>query len=287
MTPTPNHDGPWVDLHLHSSFSDGADPPEQVVARAHGCEISAIALTDHDTTAGVERARFAAEGAGLGFLAGVEISAAFKEREIHVVGLGIDVGTPELGVLLNTLSEMRQRRLDAILQALRRMGLALDGEQVMSKDMHAQPGRMHVAKALHHMGAATTVQNAFDRYLNPGCPAYVPKQLSHAEEAIAAIHKAHGLAFLAHPGLGRWSPGRVNTLLALPFDGIEAWHVSHTPDMTRQFIAMAKKRALLLAGGSDCHGSIKGDAPTMGRVKVPYACYATIVERLKEPISND
>ena len=286
MTPRPDEDGAWVDLHLHSSCSDGADPPEQVVARARAFEISAIALTDHDTIAGVERARNAAEAIGLGFLPGVEISAEFKGREIHVVGLGVDVASPVLGDLLHVLSEMRRRRLTAILDALQRMNLSLDVEQVLDSNIHVQPGRMHVAKALRHMGAATSVQNAFDRYLNPGCPAHVPKQLPPAEEVIAATHQARGLAFLAHPGLGRWSPGRVNALLALPFDGIEAWHVSHTPDMVRQFSAMAGKRSLLVAGGSDCHGGIKGEAPTMGRVKVPHDCYATIVKRLKECFSE-
>lgn len=281
MTNKEHDKAPWVDLHLHSLCSDGADSPERLVARAASLGLQALALTDHDTTAGVTAARRAAAKHGLGFLSGIEISAEFKGREMHVVGLGIDIAEKALEELLSTLAAMRRQRTHEILDRLHRIGLTLDPGLIMNRDTAMTLGRMHIAVRLYEMGAAKTVQGAFDRFLNPGRPAHVPKRLPPAVQAIATVQAAGGLAFLAHPGLGNWRRRRVEALLELPFDGLEAWHISHTPYMTRTFMEMAEARALLVSGGSDCHGGIKGDKPTLGLVRVPYACYADIVERLE------
>ena len=139
-------------------------------------------------------------------------------------------------------------------------------------------GRMHVAVALHEMGKTATVQRAFDRYLNRGCPAYVPKQLPEATKAIEAIHASGGLAFIAHPGLGHWMMKQLPQLLELPFDGLEAWHPSHNASISKEIIAVAKDHNLLLSGGSDCHGNVKGEGISLGRIKTPVACFHRILE---------
>ena len=268
----------WVDLHLHSNHSDGTESPEQLVARVAAAGATAMALTDHDTVAGVAAAREAAMAAGIGFLDGVEISAVFEGREMHVVGLNVSIQAEPLTQLLGELADMRRNRMDAIHAKLRRVGIVVPH----APDMQA-PGRMHVATALRDMGKAATVQQAFDRYLNSGGPAYVPKELPDVSRVIAAIHAAEGLAFIAHPGLGHWAMKRLERLLALPFDGLEAWHPSHTPAVTNRFLAVAQQRDLLVSGGSDCHGNVKGEGCTLGRVKTP-ACHYHRINAARQPM---
>lgn len=271
----------WVDLHLHSACSDGRESPEALVKRAASLGASAIALTDHDTVEGVSVAQQAATAAGLQFLPGVEISAHFDGKEMHVVGLGINIKTPTLEKLLKQLVQMRHERQNAILKRLQDKGITLETLTDPKNTPLGSEGRMHVAVALHEMGKATSVQNAFDRYLNRGCPAYVPKELPDAIQAIEAIHAANGLAFIAHPGLGHWMLKKIPQMLTLPFDGLEAWHPSHTIHQTNQIRVVAQKRNLLLSGGSDCHGNVKGEGTTLGHIKTPIHYFHRIVESLQ------
>jgi predicted metal-dependent phosphoesterase TrpH len=266
----------WVDLHLHSSCSDGTETPEKLVARAAGVEVSAIALTDHDTVEGVCAAQQAAKSVGLAFLTGVEISCSFDGREIHVVGLGIHTESPELKTLLESLAAMRRNRVDTIVRLLHNRGIVCETPDGQTGSM----GRMHVAVALYEMGKASSVQNAFDRYLNRGCPAYVPKQLPDVAQVVDVIHASNGLAFIAHPGLGHWIIKQLPRLLLQPFDGLEAWHPSHDKFLTNDIIALAESHKLLLSGGSDCHGNVKGDGVNLGRIRTPLSCFERIREVL-------
>jgi 3',5'-nucleoside bisphosphate phosphatase len=267
----------FVDLHLHTCCSDGSDTPEDVVARAVDAGAAAIALTDHDTVAGVARGRAAAHEAGLGFLAATEISTRFSGREIHVLALGIDIENDALLKALANLCEARKRRGQDILQQLSEVGIALPDTLLADNDTAL--GRMHIARAMTEAGHVKKPQEAFDRYLNSGRAAFVPKYAMPTAEAIDAIHGAGGLAFVAHPGLGKTTRKLLPKLLLLPFDGIEAYHISHTPGRVEEFLALAKERGLLVSGGSDCHGTIK-DKPLLGRVHTPVAVYQAIVERL-------
>ena len=271
----------WVDLHLHSACSDGAETPEQLAARAAATGAEAIALTDHDAVTGVAAAQQAASAAGIGFLSGVEISACYEQRELHVVGLGINTEAQPLQELLRELAEMRRNRIHTIQERLRAMGIVLEKIEGETETNNNTLGRMHVAVALRNMGKAASVQKAFERYLNRGCPAYVPKQLPTAERAIEAIHAAAGRAFIAHPGLGDWMLKRIEALLTLPFDGMEAWHPSHNSAITRHIISIAERRNLLISGGSDCHGNVKGDGVTLGYVKTPAHYFYRITEALE------
>jgi len=271
----------FVDLHLHTCHSDGSDTPEAVVARAVAAGAAAIALTDHDTVAGVVAGRRAAGEAGMGFLTGTEISTWFEGREIHVLGLGINVENRALLAALDDLCDARRNRGRAILARLAVLGMQLPDSVVASAGESS--GRMQIAQALAAAGHVKKPQEAFDRYLNGGKPAFVPKRSMPIAEAVDLIHGAGGLAFLAHPGLGKTVRKLLPKLLLLPFDGIEAYHISHTPGRVAEFTDLAQERGLLVTGGSDCHGSVKGK-PLLGKVQTPLAAYDAICARLRNTL---
>lgn len=270
----------WADFHLHSTCSDGADPPQDVAARVAAAGARAFSLTDHDTTAGNDAAATAAAQLGLQFIPGVEISAAFERMEVHITALGIDPANADLAEALARLRDARARRGAAMVEKLRGLGIDLGevGGQGHGLDGHSA-GRMHIATALAAQGVVRRPQDAFDKFLSPGKPAYVPREKLAAAQAIDLVHGAGGLAFVAHPGLNNGLRKALPQLLMLPFDGIEAYHISHTPGRTHEFCELADARGLLVSGGSDCHGDIKGSR-VMGRVRMPWRHAELLLERL-------
>jgi predicted metal-dependent phosphoesterase TrpH len=271
---------PYADLHLHTTHSDGAQPPATMVARAVELGVSAMAITDHDTTSGVAEAREAALQAGLLFFAGVEISAQYHDVEVHVLGYGVGVDHPHLVQTLAGLRDGRRQRIERMVALLADCGVDVR-EQLAAIEAGPTIGRMHLAKAIHALGTVATVQEAFDRFLNPGRPAFAPLAAAPAAEAVDVIHAAGGLAFIAHPGLRRHTRRLVPELLTLPFDGLEAYHTSHSPGRTEEYVQLARERGLLVCGGSDCHGGIKGQWE-MGRVQMPLQHAEAIARRLAD-----
>lgn len=267
----------FVDLHLHSHYSDGSDAPARIVERAVEVGARAIAITDHDTIDGVGEGRAAAAQAGIGFLPGTEISTHYQHREIHVLGLGIDPDHPELLTRLRNLCAARRNRGAAILQKLQELGYHLPDLATQAET--GAFGRMHIARAMTDAGHVKKPQEAFDRFMNAGRPAFIPKETMPLGEAIDLIHAARGLAFVAHPGLGKTTRKLLPELLAFPFDGIEVWHVSHGPGRIEEFGQLAQARGLLATGGSDCHGTIKGKA-LLGTVHTPTRVYQDILQAL-------
>lgn len=270
----------FVDLHLHSVYSDGSDTPARIAERAVEAGASAIALTDHDTTAGVAGGRAAAAALGLGYLSGTEISTHYKHREIHVLGLGVDERHGPLTAALDALCVSRRNRGALILERLRALGYDLPALAASAAVSEGAFGRMHIARALADAGHVRKPQEAFDRFMNAGCPAHVPKETMPLADAVDLIHGAGGLAFVAHPGLGKSTRKLLPELLSFPFDGIEAYHVSHSPGRVEEFATLARERGLLISGGSDCHGTIKGKA-LLGTVRTPLAVYEAILAGLR------
>lgn len=266
---------PRVDLHTHSHYSDGEHPPRRVAELAAEAGLTACALTDHDCLDGLPEFLAAAEG--FEPLAGVEISARQDGHDVHVLGYFLDPAHEELRRKLQELAETRRERTAAMLERLRQVGVDLDPEEVARDAGPGTIGRPHLAHALVRQGRASTVAEAFRKYLRPGTPGYVPKAGPSPAEAIAWIHGAGGAAVLAHPGLlkrRRWIPEMAEAGL----DGLEVWHPKHEPGHNRRFLDLARELDLVATGGSDYHGRRVGDA-RVGQEPVPEETVALLRER--------
>lgn len=256
----------FVDLHTHSTASDGARSPRDVASAARAAGLAAFALTDHDTIAGLADARAAGAEVGIRLVAGVELSAVEGELETHILGLHLSDLT-ELEHRLVTLREMRVNRATRIVERLNVLGVGVTFDAVLQQAAGGAVGRPHVARALIAGGWAGDFREAFDRYLGNGKPAFVPKEHLPLAEAIGIIHRAGGLAVLAHPGqLG--TRERIAALVSAGLDGLEVLHPGHNWDDSQRLDALAVEFDLVRSGGSDWHGAPDG-ARALGMMRVP------------------
>lgn len=246
----------FVDLHMHSTASDGARMPADVVAAASRAGLMAIALTDHDTVAGVSDAARAGETAGVRVIAGVELSATEGAVETHLLGLHLS-RIEELERHLVRFRDARRTRAELIVERLNSVGIPVTMSAVEGQAAGGAIGRPHVARALVAGGWVADHRDAFDRYLGAGRPGYVGKPRLDVAEAIRLVHEAGGLAVLAHPGPDG-TRERVEQLAALGLDGIEVRHPGHTPDEIARLGVLADELGLVPSGGSDWHGAPNG-----------------------------
>ncbi|MEO6079796.1 MAG: PHP domain-containing protein [Steroidobacteraceae bacterium] len=247
-----------IDLHTHSNYSDGTVAPAALVALAATRQVKVLALTDHDTTAGLAEAGSAAFEAGIDFINGVEITAGWRGQELHVVGLGIDPYDPVLVSHLAHLVRLRRSRVAAIGERLRRSSSFRDTDPTAGVlDSPAVPTRTHVARAIVAMGLAKSTQDAFDRWLGRGCKGHVPQEWPDLASAIAAIRTAGGHAVLAHPHRYRLSSGALGNLCTEFKDcGGSALEVSLpglSPNDAARLARLARQHALAGSAGSDFH----------------------------------
>lgn len=265
----------FVDLHVHSSFSDGTYGPERIAELGKQLGLRALALTDHDTVDGCELLANACAKLELEFVPATELTTNYNDIEVHILGYFIDTGNGALRAALTAAQTARKNRVGQMVQKLNRLGLRLAAESIYGLGQCSSLGRPHVARALVQAGLCASYDDAFERYLGKNKPAWVPNHKMPACEAIALIHAAGGVAVVAHPGLNG-ADSTIPSLIKAGLDGIECYHTKHNPAQTTRYLRLAACHGLLVTGGSDCHGDIKGK-PLIGTVKVAY----TLVEQLK------
>jgi 3',5'-nucleoside bisphosphate phosphatase len=248
-----------VDLHLHTTCSDGIHSPAGVVALAHAAGVAVLAITDHDTMAGVAEAQRAALELGVRVIPGVEVSVEFDRQDIHVLAYFPDSTNGGLQTLLCDLRRARQRRLDRMLGRLRQLGLPLRRSDVMAQAPPSGPvGRPHLAQALVARGWVENYNDAFRYYLASEAPAYLPNHTPEPEEVLSVLRQAGGIPVLAHPSCYQ---GRavLDRFLSAGIMGLEVYHPRNDPAEVEFLKKEAERRGLLITGGSDYHGNGRGD----------------------------
>jgi predicted metal-dependent phosphoesterase TrpH len=278
-----------IDLHVHTNFSDGTLSPEKVVQRAKFRGLTAIAITDHDTLAGIAEAMTEGKNAGIEIVPGVEISALEEHGNLHILGYFIDPEDKELGNALEFLRNGRKERIPRMLRKLAAHDMPITLEEIEREAPGGVPGRPHVANVMIYHGYVRSIPEAFEKYLRKGAPAYEDKVKLPPDQAIAAIRKAGGIPVLAHPfsleeGNADKLLTRVEMLKHLGLMGIEAYYPSHTKEQTRTYMEIAEKLDLCVTGGTDFHGANKPDTE-LGRISnggpLPYALLEGLKNRLK------
>jgi 3',5'-nucleoside bisphosphate phosphatase len=258
----------FADLHLHTQFSDGTFTPEELVLRAQNAGLACIALTDHDTVEGCARAAAACAVVSMDFIPGSELTAEHEDTEVHILGYFLDTANQNLLEKIAKFQSVRQSRIHEMVAALNKLGIPLKAEAVFELANCKSPGRPHVARALVKGKLIGSLDEAFERYLKKGRPAWVPKTKMSALESVELIHSAGGLAVMAHPGLNR-TDDIIPALVEAGLDGIECFHTKHSTVMSERYLEIAEKYDLLVTGGSDCHGFSK-KAPLIGTVRLPF-----------------
>lgn len=280
----------YIDLHTHSTISDGTVSPTDVVRLAQVKNLRALALTDHDTIGGLEEAVEAAKNVpDFELIPGIEISAEYAEGTIHMLGFYIDRHDPTLLKRLEVLQKAREDRNPKIIRKLQELGLEITEDEVAKIAGTGVVGRPHIATALVNRGYVKNVKQAFDKYLKKNGKAYVDKERFSQHDSIEMIHNAGGVAVLAHPKYVQG--GRLDNVEALirsladkGLDGLEVYYGSHNKKEVKWFKELADKYGLIATGGSDFHGSSKPDIEVgtgMGNLKIPYE----IVPKLKEKVA--
>lgn len=253
------------DLHTHSTYSDGSLKPQELVRKAIKSGLDGIALTDHDTVSGIEKAIAESKKHQFTFLPGIELTTDFGEVEVHILGYNLDYLNPALILKLNTILESRKERARLIIKKLNKAGIPLSWENVKADSTSGFVGRAHIYRALQSSGLIASGHNreAFNYYLGKNGIAYVPHREIDTFEAIALIREAGGIPVLAHPG--RMADDRlIARLVDNGLGGIEVYYPTHTTEQAERYLKLAEKYKLTITGGSDYHGAFSqtklGDA---------------------------
>lgn len=273
-----------IDLHVHSTESDGTFTPEELITEAVNTGLSAIALTDHDTVSGVEKAQKAAIGQPIELVPGIELSTNYNGKEIHIVGLYIDIYNERLLKETAAYRACRDGRNEKMVEALQKEGFAITMKELVAENPDCVITRGNIARFLYGHGMISSTQEAFEKYIGDGCKCYVGRFKVSAQEAVSLIKEAGGIAILAHPLLYHLSHAKlmelVTELKAAGLDGIEAIYSTYTAGEEAHLKQFAEENGLLVSGGSDFHGTTKPSirlGTGRGHLFVPYS----VLEKIK------
>ncbi len=242
-----------IDLHVHTTASDGLLEPAALVKAVSDAHVQVFSVTDHDTVDALPEVETLASAAGLVLVSGIELSAYWRKNEVHILGYFLDPQDGGLLAFLQQMREDRRTRLQAMLTRLWALGLKVDRDDVMALARNGNVGRPHLARILVQHGFVLSTDEAFERYLAEGRPAYVPRPNVDVRDAIRVIHGAGGVASLAHPGLHNRDDA-IPDLLTAGLDAVEVYHAKHLPGQTSRYRKLAERHRLLVTGGSDFHG---------------------------------
>ena len=268
-----------IDLHTHTTASDGRCTPAELVTRAAAAGIRVLSVTDHDTVAGCGPAAAACAAVGIDFVPGIEVTAVYEETDVHTLGYFIDIASPPFAAFL---SEQRRQRIDRareMIDRLRGFGIVLDWRAILQPaldDPTQAVGRPWLARAMVSAGHVTTTNEAFDRWLARGRPAFVPRAAAAPADVINRIHDAGGIASIAHPGLLKrddWLPRFVGA----GADAIEAYHTDHDAPTTARYTALAGSLGVAVSGGSDYHADQSHGGVMLGGTLLPPQEYERLV----------
>jgi len=278
-----------VDLHLHTTVSDGALRPEELVRAASIAGIQVMAVTDHDSVDGIRDAERAASDLSIQVIPGIEVSASLDGDDVHVLGYFLDPDDRVLREALSRLQEGRVAQARSMVERLAELGWPLDWDRVMAIAQGGSIGRPHIARALIERGYVGSVDEAFSRFLRRGGPGYVEGQKLLPQEAVSLIKEAGGVPSLAHPIIVGASDYRLDLDRLLPvmveagLEGIEAYYKGYTPEVTAFLFGLASRYRLVPTGGSDFHGGgVVADAE-LGAVEVPWETVERLRGRQRRP----
>lgn len=267
-----------IDLHAHTNASDGQFTPSELVR--HARDFNILAITDHDTTAGVDEAWIAAAAQGTPqIIPGIELSAQDPSGDVHMLGYFINIHNADFQASLESFRDARYSRGQRIVEKLAALGVPVDWERVTAIAEGGAVGRPHIARALVEAGHVATVKEAFERFIANDAPAYVSRPRLTPEEAINLIHSAGGAAVLAHPGVLVDYDAMVTRLVPAGLDGVEVVHPSNTEEVRANLRGLAKRYDLIMTGGSDFHGPAIKPTITLGCVTPPEGAVAALRAR--------
>jgi predicted metal-dependent phosphoesterase TrpH len=279
-----------IDLHIHSTASDGSFTPAEILDHAQKLNLAAIAITDHDSIDGSREALRIGIPPSFNFLTGVEISAAHPPffpgpGSFHILGYNIHLDNRDLNQVLSKLQDARKNRNPSILKRLNKLGFQISLEEFDQEVSEGQLGRPHIAYVMVKKGFVASIDEAFDKYLGTDGPAYVDKYRIECEQAINIIRAAGGVPVLAHPALlnienDQELDALLQNLMKMGLAGIEVYYPGHSPQQIRQYTELADKYGLLMTGGTDFHGTITPEIKMgsgKGTLFVPYLLYEKLL----------
>lgn len=252
-----------VDLHTHTSYSDGFYSPKDLLLNAKSNGIETISITDHDSVNGIREAIEFGKEIGIEVIPGLEISSDIRDKEVHLLAYFIDIDNTELEHYLNFFREERIKRAHRIVKKLNALGLALTIEDVLAKAKNSALGRPHIAQAMLEKGLVNNYYEAFNKYIGNGCPAFEKKVHVSPQSAFKIISDAGGLSFIAHPG--NMPETIIKELIEEGVDGIEVIHPSHSNQLMHYYRGIVNQYYLLESGGSDFHGGKREDDKNLGK----------------------